>query len=203
MARPKLPSRPRSSCSSATGRRAPPARCCPAGRRDCTWPTGPRAGRRRRRAHRRAEDGADRGVRVAARAHAGDRRADRQGHSACGCGPSGACSSATSASGRAASSRTSTRSPSGRPCSATRAGSGSRTASRSPRCRRASTTPRRGWPQRHPGETVVAVSHADPIKAAVGDGGRHAPRPVPAHRRIAVLGDGDRLRRHSDRRSWR
>ena len=40
----------------------------------------------------------------------------------------------------------------------------------------------------HPGETVVAVSHADPIKAAVAAALGLAPRPVPAHRHLAVLG---------------
>ena len=40
----------------------------------------------------------------------------------------------------------------------------------------------------HPGGTIVAVSHADPIKAAVADGQRHPPRSVPADRRLALFG---------------
>ena len=40
-----------------------------------------------------------------------------------------------------------------------------------------------------PGEAVVAVSHADPIKAVVSDAARDPPRPVPADRGLALLGD--------------
>jgi len=40
-------------------------------------------------------------------------------------------------------------------------------ASRSPRCRRASPTPVAKLVAAHPGKVVVAVSHADPIKAVV------------------------------------
>ena len=58
---------------------------------------------------------------------------------------SGACSSATSASGPAPSSRTCASCRSGAPCSATPAGSASPTASRSPRCRPAWSAPSTGW----------------------------------------------------------
>ena len=47
--------------------------------------------------------------------------------------------------------------------------------------------------RRHPGEAIVAVSHADAIKAAVSRRPRHPPRPVPAHRRLALLGDRHQL----------
>ena len=43
----------------------------------------------------------------------------------------------------------------------------SRAASRSPRCRRGSPARSRDWSPPIPGHTVVAVSHADPIKTAV------------------------------------
>ena len=59
------------------------------------------------------------------------------------------------------------RSPSGPRCSAGPAGSGSPEASRSWRCRPAITSAISRLVQLHPGETIVAVSHADPIKAAV------------------------------------
>ena len=48
---------------------------------------------------------------------------------------------------------------------------------------------------RHRGGVVVAVSHADPIKAAVAQALGAPPRPLPAHRHRAVLHHRHRLRR--------
>ena len=93
-----------------------------------------------------------------------------------------ACSSATSASGRAAARRTWPSNRSGRPCSGTRAGSGFPGANRSRRCRRGSPARSRGSSRAIPGETIVAVSHADPIKAAVAHALGIASRSLPAHR---------------------
>ena len=84
-------------------------------------------------------------------------------------------------------------SPNGRPCSATRPGSASRAASRSSSCRL-------GWPRpwrrsrAHPGEVVVAVSHADPIKIALADALGVPLDLVAADRRLALLGQHRRLR---------
>ena len=57
--------------------------------------------------------------------------------------------------------------------------------------------------QRIAGKVVVAVSHADPIKAAVAHALGHPPRPVPAHRDLAVLGHRDRLRHRQSGRADR
>ena len=78
--------------------------------------------------------------------------------------------------------------PSGGPCSATRAGSASPAASRSPRCRRASPAPSRSSCGRAPGRDR---RRRVPRRSDQGGGGgraRHPPRPVPAHRHLAVLG---------------
>ena len=66
--------------------------------------------------------------------------------------------------------------------------SASPAASRSPRCSCASWNALERLVAAHRGQTVVAVSHADPIKAAVRHALGGAPRPVPAHRGVAVLG---------------
>ena len=141
---------PRSCSWSATGRRPRRARAPRPGQRPAPRRRGPRPGRGGRRADqgpaRRPDRSQGRGrrhrrLRLAARAHPGDGRPDRQGPRPADPHPTGACSSATSASGRARSSRSSTSCPSGRRCSATRAASASPAASRSPRCRPASSTP--------------------------------------------------------------
>jgi len=99
---------------------------------------------------------------------------------------------ATSANGPDGSSRSSTRSRAGRACSAIRAASASR---RGVLPRDAGPHRRAPWPSCRSAtrRDIVAVSHADPIKAAVADAVGNPPRPVPAHRDLTVLGDGDRL----------
>ncbi len=85
------------------------------------------------------------------------------------------------------------------PCSATRAGSASPAARASPRCRPAWSAPSTSCAPRHKGGVVVAVSHADPIKALVAHAlGTH----LDLFQRIVistVLGDGDRLRQRRAR----
>ena len=101
----------------------------------------------------------------------------------CGSGPTAASSSATSASGPVASSPTWPRSRSGRRCSATRA------AFRFPggesflemQTRMSSALAR--LVERHRGETIVAVSHADPIKAVVAQA---AGTPLDLFQRLTV-----------------
>ena len=108
--------------------------------------------------------------------------------SGCGCAPSGACSSATSATGPAGRSRQLAKTPEW--TTVQRYPSGFRfpggESFTEMQTRITSTLARLA--AAHPGETIVAVSHADPIKAALADALGHPPRPVPAHRRVALLG---------------
>ena len=116
----------------------------------------------------RLADAAGRGgLRQPDRAHHADGRSGRASTTGSRCRRCRASSKPTTASGPAASSPTSPRPTSGRRCSARRRARGFPTASRWPRCSRAwSPRSRRSSPQ-HPGELVVVVSHADPIKAAI------------------------------------
>ena len=153
--------------SSATARPRRRASCCPAGPPGLHLADAGRAqAERRRRADRRAEAGR-RGLHLAARARQGDRRSDRRclrlkvrverGLLECDFGEwTGAELKALM------------KLPEWRPSSGTRAASGSRAARASPRCRtRIVDAIDRLRAARHPGGVVVAVSHADPIKAAV------------------------------------
>ena len=110
--------------------------------------------------------GHHRALRVAAAAHARDRSSRSPRHSASDVRSTRACSSATSATGPARTSPSCASCRSGRPCSATRRASDFPAARASARwqrvCRRLSTA----TAPRIRARTVVAVSHADPIKAA-------------------------------------
>ena len=147
----------------------PPARSLPGpGARACTWPT------RAEPRPRRWPSGSPRCKQVdAVYASPLERTRETAAPIArrprpAGAAPSGACSSATSASGPAASSRTLAKLPEWT--------HGAALPERLPLPRRRvvrrdagahRSAPSSGCAERHPGGVVVAVSHADPIKAAV------------------------------------
>ena len=187
--------RPRPSwCSSATGRRRPPARSCRAARPACTSSD---KGREQAEAVAERLAGAAEGrrrLRLAARAHARDRGADREDSGACGCG-----STKGLARGRL---RRVDRAGAQGADQAARVADGAALPERLPlpdgesfaemQTRITGTIDK--LVARHPGGVVVAVSHADPDQGGGRPGARHAPRPLPADRDLAVLGDRDRLR---------
>ena len=86
-------------------------------------------------------------------------------------------------------------SPSGRPCSATRAASASPAASRSPRCRRASPPRSARLVARHPGADRGGRVARRSDQGGGGPRPRHAARPLPAHH--------DRARAPSPRSAYR
>ena len=167
--KPTPPSRPRSSCSSATGRPRPPARRCPVGPPASTSPTRARS-RPSAAAARIAQSSKRRSPRSTPRRSSapGRRRRRSPRPSACGCDRNkgllecdfGEWTGAELKDARQAA-RVAHRAalPERLPLP------GRRVVHRDadPHHRRRSAGLRRA----HPGETIVAVSHADPIKAAV------------------------------------
>ena len=137
------------------GRRAPPLG------------EGPGPGGGGGRAHRRADEGAHRRLRLAARADPRDGCAHRPGTRPARAHRPRAHRGRRRRVDREAAGAACTRPRSGPRCSAGRAASASPAASPSPRCPSAAMDAVLGLVAEHPGETIVAVSHADTIKAIV------------------------------------